>query len=95
MIWRKSFGSKKLECSGLKTLNRNTKFFHSHVTGKRNKLQLKKIKDPNGNWQDKEEDIMQEAITFYTDQFVEDHIPTNFEMILNHIPQLINAEQNN
>ncbi|KAG5617256.1 hypothetical protein H5410_017080 [Solanum commersonii] len=70
MIWWKSFGSKKLECSGLETVNRNTKFFHSHVTDKRNKLQLKKIKDPNENLLDKEEDIMQEAITFYTDQLL-------------------------
>ncbi|XP_059301819.1 uncharacterized protein LOC132053730 [Lycium ferocissimum] len=68
--------------------DRNTKFFHAYVNGKRKRLQIKKIQDQNGVWLEQEEEITQEAIRFYSDQFSEEQIPINFEL-LDHIHHLI------
>ncbi|XP_060170694.1 uncharacterized protein LOC132601635 [Lycium barbarum] len=73
--------------------DRNTKFFHAHGTGKRIKLQLKKIQDSNGVWLETEEEIAQEAIGFFTNQFSEEKIPTDFGMLQN-VPILVTDEQN-
>ncbi|KAK4714329.1 hypothetical protein R3W88_020236 [Solanum pinnatisectum] len=50
--------------------DRNTKFFHTYVNGKRRRLKSQRIQDDRGVWLDSEEDIAQEAIRFYTDQII-------------------------
>ncbi|XP_060182406.1 uncharacterized protein LOC132612080 [Lycium barbarum] len=87
------FWKQKAGLQWFKEGDRNTKFFHVLVNGKRKRLQIKKIQDQNGVWLEQEEEITQEAIKFYSDQFSEKQIPTNFEL-LDHIPRLITAEQN-
>lgn len=47
--YKRSFGDKKLECKWFKYGDRNTKFFHTHVKGKRKRLQVSRILDNNGN----------------------------------------------
>uniref|UniRef100_A0A1S4CPZ4 Uncharacterized protein n=1 Tax=Nicotiana tabacum TaxID=4097 RepID=A0A1S4CPZ4_TOBAC len=37
--------------------DRNTTFFHNHVNGKRQKLQLKRIQNANGDWHDDQKGI--------------------------------------
>ncbi|XP_060210254.1 uncharacterized protein LOC132637130 [Lycium barbarum] len=54
---------------------------------------LKRIQNPTGDWLETEEDIAQEAIRFYADQFREKNIPSDFD-ILQNIPKMISAEQN-
>ncbi|XP_060190319.1 uncharacterized protein LOC132619425 [Lycium barbarum] len=73
--------------------DRNTKFFHAHVNGKRRKLQLQRIQNHTGTWLDTEEEIAQEAIRFFSDQFKEENIPTDFSM-LDKIPKMVTEEQN-
>ncbi|XP_060202918.1 uncharacterized protein LOC132631354 [Lycium barbarum] len=73
--------------------DRNTKFFHAHVNGKRIKLQLQRIQDHTGTWLDTEEEIAQEAIRFFSDQFKEENNPTDFSM-LDKIPKMVTEEQN-
>ncbi|XP_060200436.1 uncharacterized protein LOC132628686 [Lycium barbarum] len=73
--------------------DRNTKFFHAHVNGKRRKLQLQRIQYHTGTWLDTEEEIAQEAIRFLFDQFKEENIPTDFSM-LDKIPKMVIEEQN-
>ncbi|XP_060170676.1 uncharacterized protein LOC132601612 [Lycium barbarum] len=73
--------------------DRNTKFFHAHVNGKGRKLQLQRIQDHTGTWLDTEEEIAQEAIRFFSDQFKEENIPTDFSM-LDKIPKMVTEEQN-
>ncbi|XP_060190564.1 uncharacterized protein LOC132619785 [Lycium barbarum] len=73
--------------------DRSTKLFHAHVNGKRRKLQLQRIQDHTGTWLDTEEEIAQEAIRFFSDQFKEENIPTDFSM-LDKIPKMVTAEQN-
>ncbi|XP_059310080.1 uncharacterized protein LOC132061248 [Lycium ferocissimum] len=72
--------------------DRNTNFFHAHVNGKRRRLQLKRIQDSGGVWLETKDDIAEEAIRFFTNQFQRGNIPTDFEM-LKHIPRMISDEQ--
>ncbi|XP_060202778.1 uncharacterized protein LOC132631203 [Lycium barbarum] len=59
----------------------------------RRKLQLQRIQDHTGTWLDTEEEIAQEAIRFFSDQFKEENIPTDFSM-LDKIPKMVTEEQN-
>ncbi|XP_060210567.1 uncharacterized protein LOC132637503 [Lycium barbarum] len=70
----------------------NTKFFHSYVRGKRNKLALKRIQDPNGTWLEKEADIGYEAIRIFKSQFSEENSGGDYAL-LKTIPKLITEEQ--
>ncbi|XP_060195138.1 uncharacterized protein LOC132624361 [Lycium barbarum] len=89
----KKFWKKKSGMQWFKDGDRNTKFFHAHVNGKRKKLHIKRIQDQHGVWVEQEPEIIQEAIRFYEDQFTEEQVPNNFEL-LDNIPKLITAEQN-
>ncbi|XP_060177978.1 uncharacterized protein LOC132607915 [Lycium barbarum] len=73
--------------------DRNTKFFHAHVKGKRKKLQLNRIQDQNSMCLENGDDIVREATNFFQNQFIAETEATDFEL-LKHIPKLITAEQN-
>lgn len=45
----------------------NTAFFHNHVKGKRQKLQLHRIKDRNGGWIETNQQILEEAVHFVSE----------------------------
>ncbi|XP_060200312.1 uncharacterized protein LOC132628554 [Lycium barbarum] len=68
------FWKHKVGMQWFKDGNRNTKFFHAHVNGKRRRLQLKRIQDSGGVWLEAEDDIAGEAIRFFTNQFSEENI---------------------
>ncbi|XP_059311005.1 uncharacterized protein LOC132062449 [Lycium ferocissimum] len=81
--------------AGMKWFNdgdRNTKFFHSYVRGRRNKLALKRIQDPNGTWLENEADIGYEAIRFFESQFSKENSRADYAFLKN-IPKLITEEQ--
>ncbi|XP_075099715.1 uncharacterized protein LOC142176349 [Nicotiana tabacum] len=71
--------------------DRNTKFFHAQVRGRRKRLKLNRIQ--KSTWIEEEQEIAEEAIKFYEEQFTEADTPSSFD-ILEHIPNLINTEQN-
>nr|XP_016495997.1 PREDICTED: uncharacterized protein LOC107815006 [Nicotiana tabacum] len=73
--------------------DRNTKFFHAQVNGRRKRLQLKRIQNNMGNWIDEEDQIPEEVVNFFKDQFCEIEVPTEF-CIIDHVPWLIDEEQN-
>ncbi|XP_070033112.1 uncharacterized protein [Nicotiana tomentosiformis] len=60
--------------------DRNTTFFHNHVNGKRQKLQLKRIQNANGDWHDDQKGIGNAATTFFQAQFTEEGQLTNIEL---------------
>ncbi|XP_059285213.1 uncharacterized protein LOC132038577 [Lycium ferocissimum] len=72
--------------------DKNTKFFHSYVKGRRKKLALQRIQNSQGDWISSNDDIGEEAVTFYQDQFRELATSTDYEM-LKKIPALISTEQ--
>ncbi|XP_019224926.1 PREDICTED: uncharacterized protein LOC109206551 [Nicotiana attenuata] len=73
--------------------DRNTKFFHAHVRGRRKKLQLNRIQNRQGVWIEEEEEIAAEAIKVFEEQFTENSIPTYFHIIDN-VPTLIDMGKN-
>ncbi|XP_060182996.1 uncharacterized protein LOC132612944 [Lycium barbarum] len=68
--------------------DRNSKFFHTYVKGRRKKLRVDNIQDANGNWLTNQEEISQEAVRCYQKQFEEDRIPSKFGLLKN-IPSLV------
>ncbi|XP_059295473.1 uncharacterized protein LOC132048806 [Lycium ferocissimum] len=76
-----------------KDSDRNTKFFHYYVKGRRKKLSLQRIQNSQGDWISSNDDIGEEAVTFYQDQFRQLDTSTEYEM-LKKIPALISTEQN-
>ncbi|XP_019248338.1 PREDICTED: uncharacterized protein LOC109227594 [Nicotiana attenuata] len=65
------FWKQKSGIAWFKDGDRNTKFFHAQVKGRRKRLQLNRIKDNMGNWIEEDEHIAEEAVRFYQDQFTE------------------------
>lgn len=51
--------------------DRNTKFFHNIVKGRRRRLELTKIQKADGTWAEGSE-VGEEAVKFYQDQFSSD-----------------------
>ncbi|XP_019257601.1 PREDICTED: uncharacterized protein LOC109235804 [Nicotiana attenuata] len=72
-----NYWKQKAGMSWFKDGDRNTKFFHAQVRGRRKKLQLSRIQNSQGVWIDDETDIATEAIQLFQDQFSETTVPTD------------------
>nr|XP_016475204.1 PREDICTED: uncharacterized protein LOC107796895 [Nicotiana tabacum] len=72
--------------------DRNTKFFHTQVNGRRKRLKLSSNQNSLGNWIEEDHLIAEEAISFYKDQFAESAVPNDFD-ILNHVPSMVDSDQ--
>ncbi|KAH0638863.1 hypothetical protein KY285_035449 [Solanum tuberosum] len=73
--------------------DRNTRFLHSYVKGKRRKLHLSEIQTRQGDWITTSQNIGEEAVDVFKDQFQETQETTDYSM-LQSIPRLITDEQN-
>ncbi|XP_075084878.1 uncharacterized protein LOC107761180 [Nicotiana tabacum] len=73
--------------------DRNTRFFHNYINGKRQKLQLKRIQNLDGAWLESQELMSLAAVEFFRRQFTQESNPTNFD-ILNNIPAMVTMERN-
>ncbi|XP_070005983.1 uncharacterized protein [Nicotiana sylvestris] len=89
----KKYWQQKAGMTWFKEGDRNTKCFHAQVRGRRKRLQLNKIQNSGGTWIEEEQEIAEEAIKYYEEQFTEAATPSSFD-ILEHVPNLINTEQN-
>ncbi|XP_019234736.1 PREDICTED: uncharacterized protein LOC109215176 [Nicotiana attenuata] len=89
----KEFWKQKAGMNWFQDGDRNTKLFHAQVNGKRKRLQLKTIKNAEGNWLEDTTDMADEAVRFFQNQFHEDAVPTNFR-ILDYVPTLVDNVQN-
>ncbi|XP_060210563.1 uncharacterized protein LOC132637499 [Lycium barbarum] len=86
--WKQKYGMR-----WFKDGDRNTKFFHSYVKGRRKKLALQRIQNSQGDWISSNNDIREEAVRFYQNQLRQLATRTDYEM-LKKIPALIFTEQN-
>ncbi|XP_059295529.1 uncharacterized protein LOC132048860 [Lycium ferocissimum] len=68
--------------------DRNTKFFHNYVKGRRRKLAVHTIQNRQGDWLNTNADIGQEAVSFYQHQFRQEATSGDYEM-LKKIPKVI------
>ncbi|XP_070022653.1 uncharacterized protein [Nicotiana sylvestris] len=73
--------------------DRNKKFFHAQVNGRRRRLQLKQIQDTNGNWLEGNNDMADEEVRFFKEQLQEETTTMSFD-ILEHVPTLVDYAQN-
>ncbi|KAG5610739.1 hypothetical protein H5410_022020 [Solanum commersonii] len=74
--------------------DRNTRFFHKYVEGRRKKLQLTQIQTAQGDVITTSENICTEALSFFGEQFKKDNTHEGEEM-LDITPKIIMVEQNN
>jgi len=73
--------------------DRNTRFFHNHVNGKRQKLQLKRIQNHDGNLIESQERMADVAVEFFQKQFTQEADHTRPEL-LNNVPSMVACDQN-
>ncbi|XP_075097936.1 uncharacterized protein LOC142175253 [Nicotiana tabacum] len=72
---------------------RNTRFFHNHVNGKRKKLQFKRFQKNDGARIDSQDLMADVAVEFFQKQFTQEDDPTSYEL-LNNIPTMVASEEN-
>lgn len=63
------FGKQKIGLQWFKNGERNTKFFHILVKGKRIILKLKRIQNDEGEWLDDQKGITDAVVNFFQKQF--------------------------
>ncbi|KAH0699064.1 hypothetical protein KY284_013279 [Solanum tuberosum] len=73
--------------------DRNTKFYHTYVKGRRKKLHIGEIQSNHGDVFKTNDQIGGATVDFFEDQFREADVMNNLEMIDN-IPRVISVEQN-
>jgi hypothetical protein len=74
--WRQKAGYK-----WFKDDESNTKFFHTIVKRRRNRLKIKRIQNKEGDWVEEVSEIAESAITFYQKQFNKEGDVEDFSMI--------------
>ncbi|XP_060170592.1 uncharacterized protein LOC132601529 [Lycium barbarum] len=87
-FWRQKAG---MDC--FSEGDKNTRYFHSLVKGRRKRIQIKRIKDATGNWLEDADRVAAEAVNFFHKQFTYEEVSED-SPILNHIPELIREEDN-
>ncbi|XP_070039229.1 uncharacterized protein LOC142177090 [Nicotiana tabacum] len=87
------FWKQKLGMAWFKDGDRNTKFFHAQVNGRRKRLQVKKIQNSLRNWIEEDEEMAEEVVKLFKEQFSETVLPTAFG-IIDHVPSMVYMEQN-
>ncbi|XP_060181404.1 uncharacterized protein LOC132611010 [Lycium barbarum] len=73
--------------------DKNTRYFHSLVKGRRKKIQIKRIKDDAGNWLEDVDSVAAQAVNFFHKQFTHEEVSED-SPIFNHIQELIREEDN-
>lgn len=61
--------------------DRNTKFFHPYVKGRRKKLHLAQITNSQGVTVHTNHEIRKEVVTFFKEQFREEEISQDWSML--------------
>lgn len=72
MSMEEDFWRQKAGMNGSKEGDKNTKFFHSYVTGRRNKLSLQRIQNCEGDWVTEKQQRVEKAVSYFQKQFSEE-----------------------
>ncbi|XP_059315045.1 uncharacterized protein LOC132065599 [Lycium ferocissimum] len=73
--------------------DKNTRFFHNLVKGRRKKLQIKRIQNSDGSWIEDDDQMADEVVHFYSQQFSQEELIGD-ENLLSHISVLIDQNRN-
>ncbi|XP_018628397.1 uncharacterized protein [Nicotiana tomentosiformis] len=87
------FWKQKSGMAWFKDGDRNTRLFHAQVNGRRRRLQLKRIKNTEGNWIEGNDPMAEEEVKFFQAQFHKDIVPNDFR-IIDHVPNMVTMENN-
>ncbi|KAG5585311.1 hypothetical protein H5410_045745 [Solanum commersonii] len=68
LLGNEEFWREKASIQWFTEEDKNTKFFHCLVEGKRKRLHLKRIKRSDDTWDEGDEQIAEEALSFFTQQ---------------------------
>ncbi|KAG5581995.1 hypothetical protein H5410_052622 [Solanum commersonii] len=69
LLREEEFWKLKAGMQWFKEGERNTKFFHTIVKGRRSRLRVNRIQNNEGKWLEDQEDIEEATIEFYRRQF--------------------------
>ncbi|XP_027120509.2 uncharacterized protein [Coffea arabica] len=87
-FWRQKARVKWLGCG-----DRNTRFFHAVVKQRRVQGAIHRVKDSNGSWVDRDEDIAQVAVEYFSNLF-SGPVDTGGGDLMHLIPKLVSDEEN-
>ncbi|XP_060170583.1 uncharacterized protein LOC132601519 [Lycium barbarum] len=73
--------------------DRNTRFFHNLVKGRRKKYMINKIQGSDGTWLEDETQMAAEAVNFYQTQFSQEE-ENSQSTLLDNVPNLIDQQTN-
>ncbi|XP_059315722.1 uncharacterized protein LOC132066425 [Lycium ferocissimum] len=86
--WKQKFGIKSFVEGEV-----NSTFFHSIEKGRKMRLNLTSIQDDHGNWISGDDNIAQQAVQFFENQFTKEDTLMD-DNVMNHIPKIISEEEN-
>jgi len=72
---------------------RNTKFFHTIIKGRRSRMRINRIQTEQWEWLEEQEAIAEAAVDFYIRQFTKQTYSEDFEMLIE-LPIVINDDKN-
>ncbi|XP_049364733.1 uncharacterized protein LOC125829561 [Solanum verrucosum] len=73
--------------------DKNTKFFHGLVRGRRRRLNVQRIMKADGQWVERDNEVAAEALSFFQNQFAGCNLDNNFSLLQN-IQPLVTSEDN-
>ncbi|VFQ75956.1 unnamed protein product [Cuscuta campestris] len=88
------YWKQKAHSKWIKDGDRNSKYFHSIVKGRRRRLTIHKIKSNTGQWLTSHADISHEAVTFFHNLFSAESTATTDFGVLDCVPNLVTEEDN-
>ena len=88
-----NFWSQKTRINWLKVGDKNTKYFHAHVKGRRTNNRIRKLQKENGSWTENEEELVSEISDFFRELFASGG-RADMSEILEGVPHSIAQEMN-
>ncbi|KAG5584614.1 hypothetical protein H5410_045048 [Solanum commersonii] len=89
----KEFWKQKARMEWFKEGERNTKFFHTIIKGRRSIMRINRVQTEQREWLEEQEAIAEAAVDFYIRQFTKQTYSEDFEM-LNELHVVINDDKN-
>ena len=87
-MWRQ-----RSKVAWLRDGDRNTQFFHSKASQRRRRNYITKLHDAIGGWCSRQDQVNATIVDFYQNLFTSSS-PSNFEEVIENVPQVITEEKN-
>jgi len=88
------FWKQKAGMEWFKEGERNTKFFHTVVKGRRSRLRVNRIQNEEGDWLEQQSDIAEATVEFYVKQFTRQEDAKEEFGMLEELPRVITSNMN-